>query len=581
MVKLKINNTEIEVAEGTTILEATKSVGMSVPSLCYLKGINEIGACRVCVVEMKGIEKLITACNNIVAEGMDISTNSPRVREARRTNVELILSQHECNCPTCGRSGNCELQTLANNLNFPENHYKLEVPHSNWPKDFPLIREEGKCIKCMRCVQVCDKIQDLQVWDIAQTGSRTTVDVSLNRDIKDADCSLCGQCITHCPTGALHERDDVGKILRMNGVLNDPDTITIIQVAPSVRTAWGEALGLSREFATVKRLVSALRKMGFDYIFDTDFSADLTIMEEGSEFLERLGSGEKSKYPMFTSCCPGWVRFLKSQYPDMVDSLSTAKSPQQMFGAVAKSYYADILGVDPSKICCISVMPCVAKKHECDIPNINDSGAEKDVDFVWTTREVVRLIKSEHIDVSSLEEEEFDMPLGIGSGAGVIFGATGGVMEAALRTAYYLVMGENPDADLFKNIRGMDGIKESTIDLNGTSLNLAIASGLGNARQLIESIRSGEKKYDFVEVMACPGGCAAGGGQPIHAGEELGEERCGVLYNLDKNNSIRFSHENPSIADIYKNYLEKPLSHKSHKLLHTNHHEWEMPESVR
>jgi NADP-reducing hydrogenase subunit HndD len=581
MVKLKINNTEIEVAEGTTILEATKSVGMSVPSLCYLKGINEIGACRVCVVEMKGIEKLITACNNIVAEGMDISTNSPRVREARRTNVELILSQHECNCPTCGRSGNCELQTLANNLNFPENHYKLEVPHSNWPKDFPLIREEGKCIKCMRCVQVCDKIQDLQVWDIAQTGSRTTVDVSLNRDIKDADCSLCGQCITHCPTGALHERDDVGKILRMNGVLNDPDTITIIQVAPSVRTAWGEALGLSREFATVKRLVSALRKMGFDYIFDTDFSADLTIMEEGSEFLERLGSGEKSKYPMFTSCCPGWVRFLKSQYPDIVDSLSTAKSPQQMFGAVAKSYYADILGVDPSKICCISVMPCVAKKHECDIPNINDSGAEKDVDFVWTTREVVRLIKSEQIDVSSLEEEEFDMPLGIGSGAGVIFGATGGVMEAALRTAYYLVMGENPDADLFKNIRGMDGIKESTIDLNGTSLNLAIASGLGNARQLIESIRSGEKKYDFVEVMACPGGCAAGGGQPIHAGEELGEERCGVLYNLDKNNSIRFSHENPSIADIYKNYLEKPLSHKSHKLLHTNHHEWEMPESVR
>ncbi|WP_024622238.1 NADH-dependent [FeFe] hydrogenase, group A6 [Metaclostridioides mangenotii] len=581
MVKLKINNTEIEVAEGTTILEATKSAGMSIPSLCYLKGINEIGACRVCVVEMKGKEKLITACNNIVAEGMDISTNSPRVREARRTNVELILSQHDCNCPTCVRSGNCELQTLANNLNFPENHYKLEVLHSNWPKDFPLIREEGKCIKCMRCVQVCDKIQDQHVWDIAQTGSRTTVDVSLNRDIKDADCSLCGQCITHCPTGALHERDDVGKILRMNGVLNDPDTITIIQVAPSVRTAWGEALGLPREFATVKRLVSALRKMGFDYIFDTDFSADLTIMEEGSEFLERLKSGKKSVYPMFTSCCPGWVRFLKSQYPDMVDSLSTAKSPQQMFGAVAKSYYADILGVDPSKICCISVMPCVAKKHECDIPNINDSGAEKDVDFVWTTREVVRLIKSEHIDVSSLEDEEFDMPLGTGSGAGVIFGATGGVMEAALRTTYYLVMGENPDADLFKNIRGMEGIKESTIDLNGTSLNLAIASGLGNARQLIESIRSGEKKYDFVEVMACPGGCAAGGGQPIHAGEEFGEERCGVLYNLDKNNSIRFSHENPSIADIYTNYLEKPLSHKSHKLLHTDHHDWKMPKSVR
>lgn len=577
MVNLKINDKEIKVNEGTTILEAAKLVGISVPSLCYLKDINEIGACRVCVVEMKGKDRLITSCNTPVEEGMEIYTNSPKVREARRTNVELILSQHDSNCPICVRSGNCELQTLANNLNFPQDNFKKEVPKSKWPIYFPLIKDEGKCIKCMRCVQICDKVQGLNVWDIAQTGSRTTVDVSLNRKIMDADCSLCGQCITHCPTGALKERDDIGPILRMNGALNDPDTITIAQIAPSVRAAWGEPFGLPREFATVKRLVSALRKIGFDYVFDTDFSADLTIMEEGSEFLERLKSGDEHEYPMFTSCCPGWVRFLKSQYPDMVGSLSTAKSPQQMFGAVAKSYYAEILGVHPSKILCVSIMPCVAKKHECDIENINDSDARKDVDYVWTTREVTRLIKSEHIDVHSLEEEEFDKPLGVGSGAGVIFGATGGVMEAALRTAYYLVMGENPDADLFENIRGNKGITEEKLNLNGTELNVAIASGLGNARKLIESIRSGEKKYDFVEIMACPGGCASGGGQPISSCEGIGEDRREVLYNLDKNNKIRFSHENPSIIDIYENYLEKPLSYKSHKLLHTDHSGWDTP----
>lgn len=581
MVNLKINDKEIKVNEGTTILEAAKLVGISVPSLCYLKDINEIGACRVCVVEMRGKDRLITSCNTPVEEGMEIYTNSPKVREARRTNVELILSQHDSNCPTCVRSGNCELQTLANNLNFPQDNFKKEVPKSKWPIYFPLIKDEGKCIKCMRCVQICDKVQGLNVWDIAQTGSRTTVDVSLNRKIMDADCSLCGQCITHCPTGALKERDDIGPILRMNGALNDPDTITIAQIAPSVRAAWGEPFGLPREFATVKRLVSALRKIGFDYVFDTDFSADLTIMEEGSEFLERLKSGDEHEYPMFTSCCPGWVRFLKTQYPDMVGSLSTAKSPQQMFGAVAKSYYAEILGVHPSKILCVSIMPCVAKKHECDIENINDSDARKDVDYVWTTREVTRLIKSEHIDVHSLEEEEFDKPLGVGSGAGVIFGATGGVMEAALRTAYYLVMGENPDADLFENIRGNKGITEEKLNLNGTELKVAIASGLGNARKLIESIRSGEKKYDFVEVMACPGGCASGGGQPISSCEGIGEDRRGVLYNLDKNNKIRFSHENPSIVDIYENYLEKPLSHKSHKLLHTDHSGWDTPSAKR
>ena len=358
--------------------------------------------------------------------------------------------------------------------------------------------------------------------------------------------------------------------------LADPEKITVVQVAPAVRAAWGESFGLTREFASVKRLVAALRQIGFDYIFDTNFSADLTIMEEGSEFLERLKDPE-AKLPMFTSCCPGWVRFIKSQYPDMVDNLSTAKSPQQMFRAVAKTYYAQLLNVDPEKICSISVMPCIAKKKECELPTMNDAGAGQDVDLVLTTREIDRLIRSTHISVENLEEEEFDSPLGTGSGAGVIFGATGGVMEAALRSAYYLVTGRNPDPDSFKEVRGMDGWKEAQFNLAGTCLKVAVASGLGNTRRLMEAIRKGKVDYQFVEIMACPGGCAGGGGQPIKDGSELAEDRCQVLYGLDKVNDLRFSHENPSVRKCYEDYLEAPLSHRAHELLHTDHHGWKMP----
>ncbi len=576
MVKLTINHIAVEVEEGTTILDAAASVGIRIPTLCYLKGVNEIGACRVCIVELKGKDKLVSACNNRAENGMEVYTNSPRVREARRVNVELILSQHDCYCSTCVRSGNCGLQTLANDLGILDLPYERELPYSPWNKDFPLIRDFSKCIKCMRCVQVCDKIQGMNIWDVSNTGSRTTVDVTWNRKIEDSDCALCGQCITHCPVGALRERDDTAKAF---DALADENKITVVQIAPAVRSAWGEALGLPREKATVKRLVAALRKMGFQYIFDTNFSADLTIMEEGSELLEKLKNRENEKFPMFTSCCPGWVRFLKSQYPDMVKQLSTAKSPQQMFGAVAKSYYAKLLNVDPKQIYSVSVMPCLAKKDECAQPVMNDAGAGQDVDLVLTTREIDRMIRAEQINVNDLPEEEFDAPLGTGTGAAVIFGTTGGVMQAALRTAAYLVTGKNPDPEAFKEVGGMKGWKEAVFKIADIELHVAVANGLGNARRLMEAIRSGKASYDFVEVMACPGGCAGGGGQPITEGMELAEVRGENLYSLDKANALRFSHENPAVQKAYEEYFEKPLSHVSHKLLHTDQEAWVCPVS--
>ena len=576
MVNLTIDHKKVCVPEGTTIMDAAKEAGIPIPKLCYLKGINEIGACRVCMVELEGKEKLIISCNNVVEEGMVIYTNSPKVRQSRRRTVQFILSQHDCRCATCVRSGNCTLQTLANDLGILDIPYKQEFTKKPWSKDFPLVRDSSKCVKCMRCVQICDKVQGLNIWDVANTGSRTDVDVSLNRKIEDADCALCGQCITHCPVGALRERDDTDKAFE---AFADPDKITVVQIAPAVRTAWGESLGLKREDATIKKLVSAIRKMGADYVFDTVFSADLTIMEEGSEFIDRLKKGDMEQYPMFTSCCPGWLRFIKSQYPELVPQLSSAKSPQQMFGATTKSYFAKKLGIDPEKIFCISVMPCLAKKQESTMELYHEEFAGRDVDLVLTTREIDRMIRADHIDATLLEEEEFDDPLKEGTGAGVIFGATGGVMEAALRSAYYLVTGENPDADAFRDVRGMDGWKEATFDIAGTEIKVAVVHGLGNTRKLIKAIKKGKVKYQFVEVMACPGGCVGGGGQPIHDGEELAQVRGENLYFLDCNYELRFSHENPSVLQAYEEYFEAPLSHKAHALLHTDHDAWEMPQA--
>lgn len=575
MVNLTIDHKNVQVPEGTTILKAAQAAGIEIPTLCFLKDLNEIGACRICCVEIEGKETLAASCNTKVEEGMVIYTSSLKAHYARRMNLQIILSQHDFRCAACQRNGSCSLQKICADMNINDVPFQQDYEKSEWDQSFPLIRNAGKCIKCMRCVQICDKVQSLNIWDIVNTGKRTSVGVSKMRKIAESDCSLCGQCITHCPTGALRERDDVRKVL---DAVHDPQKIVVAQIAPAVRTSWGEGLALSDGMATEKRLAAAARALGIDYVFDTNFSADLTIMEEANEFLERLTHRGDYQWPMFTSCCPGWVRFLKSQYPDMTKQLSTAKSPQQMFGAVAKSYFAkNVLGVDPQQVFCVSIMPCTAKKAECELPNINGSDARRDVDAVLTTREFDRMLRSELITPANLDEEEFDSPLGTGSGAAVIFGATGGVMEAALRTAYYALHKENPKPDAFQAVRGLDAVKEAVFEIAGTTVRTAVAHGLSNARKLMEKIAAKEADYDFVEVMACPGGCAGGGGQPITEGREMAGTRAAKLYHLDKANPLRFSHENPSVLELYSSYLEKPLSEKAHKLLHTDHEGWKMP----
>lgn len=567
MVNIKINGTDIAVQNGSTILQAAARAGIPIPHLCYLRDINEIGACRICVVEVEGTERLVPACNTRVVEGMSIHTNTPRVREARKTNLRLILSQHNSTCTTCIRSGNCELQNLAHYLNIHYQPYPVKPERSRLDMDVPVIREASKCIKCMRCIQVCDKIQGMHIWDVVGTGSRTTVDVAGGRSLKDTDCTFCGQCVTHCPTGALTARDDTNTVL---DALADPNITTIVQVAPAVRVAWAEAFGLSPKQGSTGRMVAALRQIGFDYVFDTNFAADLTIMEEGSEFVERFTHKSRYRWPMFTSCCPSWVRFLRSQYPDYVSSLSTAKSPQQMFGAVAKSYFAEKMGLDPHKIMVVSMMPCTAKKAECTLPEMTSACGDPDVDVVLTTREMCRLFRSDCIVPTELPEMEFDSPLGTGTGAAVIFGTTGGVMDAALRSAYHMVTGKNPDADAFREIRGSKPWKEAVFTIPGAGeVRVAAVSGLSNVRALMEAIDHGRADYDFVEVMACPGGCAGGGGQPIHEGQEMAAVRGDRLWKLDADAELRFSHENPEVQALYKEYLKKPLGERSLQLLHT------------
>ena len=572
MVTLTIDNQQVTVPEGTTILKAAEELGIKIPTLCFMEKINEIGACRVCVVRVEGEERMCASCNTPVTDGMVVHTNTPEVIRARRLNLEMILTEHNTECTTCERTSTCALRSMADAFNVEKLPFEPKFAPCDWDDSFPLQRDASKCIKCNRCVAICRDIQHCNVWDFVGTGQHAKISVKNGLPISDAGCALCGQCITHCPTGALTARSDIDKII---DALLDPEVITVIQVAPAVRAAWGEGVGLAREDATPGRMAAAMRRLGFDYVFDTDFAADLTIMEEGSEFVEYIQSDKKR--PMFTSCCPGWVRFAKLHYPQFVEQLSSAKSPHQMMGACVKNTIALDAKEEGKSVFCVSIMPCVAKKYECGVPQLATEGGQ-DVDAVITTREFDRMLNMFNVACTQLPEEEFDAPLGMSTGAATIFGRTGGVMEAALRSAAFLITGENPD---FSTCDCTEATPEKPwmvkeLEIAGTPLKIAVASGLENTSKLLDALEAGEVAYDFVEIMACPGGCVGGGGQPIEFNCELGPERAVVLNTLDGNDKLRYSHENPQIAEFYENWAEKPLSHVSHAWLHTDQETWDI-----
>jgi NADP-reducing hydrogenase subunit HndD len=571
MIELTIDGQKVKAPNGSTVLEAAIGAGIKIPTLCYLKDINEIGACRVCVVEIEGGKSLQASCTLPASNGMVVKTNSPAVRESRRITVELLLSDHKRECLTCIRNRNCELQKLAEELGIRD--IPFEGEKSKHPiDDFSpsIVRDPEKCILCRRCVSACDKLQEVSVIAPSERGFDTVISTAFNMSLNDSACTMCGQCIAACPVGALHEKEETEKVW---DALADPEKHVIVQTAPAIRVSLGEEFGLDMGAPVMGKMVAALRRLGFDKVFDTDFTADLTIIEEGNELLHRIKNN--GKLPMITSCSPGWIKFCEHYYPEFLDNLSTCKSPQQMFGALAKTYYAQKAGIEPGKIFSVSIMPCTAKKFEAQRPEMTSSGYQ-DVDVVLTTREIARMIREAGIDLKTLEAEEFDEPFGISTGAGAIFGATGGVMEAALRTVYEIVTEkELQDLD-FVEVRGIEGIKEAEIDLNGTNVKVAVAHGLANARELLDRIKDGKAEYHFIEVMCCPGGCVGGGGQPIVSSQERWEKdykkvRGNSVYEVDKKMPLRKSHENPAIKTLYDEFLNEPLGKKSHELLHTHY----------
>jgi iron-only hydrogenase group A len=573
-VTLTIDGQELKVPAGYTVLEAAREAGIDIPTLCYMKDLNKIGACRICLVQVENARGFQASCVYPVAEGLKVRTNTEEIRQARKAVLELILSNHPMECLTCGRSTNCELQDLARRFGITEIRFSGEntrfLPDLSSPS---IERINEKCILCRRCITVCNQLQEVSVLGMVNRGFDSKVAPVFDHDLMDVNCTLCGQCVNVCPVGALREKDQTQEVWK---ALNDPDKHVLVQTAPAVRVALGEEFGLPVGTSVTGKMVAALRRLGFDKVFDTNFSADLTIMEEGNELLYRLKEG--GVLPMITSCSPGWVKYCEHEYPEMLPHLSSAKSPQAMFGTLAKTYYADISGIEPDKIFSVSIMPCTAKKFESSRPEMQDSGF-RDVDVVLTTRELARMIKLAGIDFNALPEEQCDPPMGEYTGAGVIFGATGGVMEAALRTVYEVVTGKTLEKVEFDEIRGLDGIKEASVPLtSGLTVNVAVAHGLANAHKLMEAVKSGQKQYHFIEIMACPGGCVGGGGQPLVSGplrmklpEDYRKLRARAIYNEDKDLPLRKSHLNPAIQKLYENYLGKPLGEKPHKLLHTHY----------
>ena len=570
-VTLTIDNQKVTVFEGTTILEAAKKAGIDIPTLCFLKDINEAGDCRMCIVEVEGRKGFATSCIQTVEDGMVVHTHTPNVLEARHVILDLIISNHTKDCLTCTRSGNCELQSLAVKFNVLNVEFTGEMSKHKIDDLSPsIVRDFNKCILCRRCVAVCKNIQQIGAIDCINRGFDSCISTVDDKSLNDVNCTFCGQCIQACPTGALHEKESINDLWIK---LKDPETYVIAQTAPAVRVALGEEFQMDIGTNVTGKMVASLKRLGFDKVFDTNVGADFTIMEEAHEFLERLK--EKDNMPMITSCCPSWIKFIEMNYPDLLQHLSSCKSPHQMLGSLSKTYFAKKENIDPSKIYVVSIMPCVAKKYERQRPELKNNGLY-DVDNVITTRELARMIKQANIDFEKIEDQEYDMPLGETTGAGAIFGVTGGVMEAALRTAQDKLKGEDVEKFEFIEVRGEKGIKEANITINGRNLHVAVVSGLSNAKKILEELKLGKSSYDFIEVMACPGGCIMGGGQPIknskvRAKMDIAKLRGKALYSIDEKSKIRKSHENPIVKKVYEEFLEEPGSYRAHKLLHTTY----------